>query len=49
MAFLTTVTLAAALTIGAFAQFPPTPEGITTFTSKYNKDITVSYKEVSID
>ena len=30
------------------AQFPPTPEGLTKLVSKYNPDISISYKEVAI-
>lgn len=30
----------------AFSQFPPAPEGVTTIKSKFNGDITISYKEV---
>lgn len=29
------------------AQFPPTPEGITLLKSKFNENITISYKEAS--
>lgn len=31
-----------------WAQFPPTPEGITILKSKFNQDITISYKEVCV-
>lgn len=37
---------AAALFGQAAAQFPPTPEGVTVIKSKYNENITISYKEV---
>lgn len=29
----------------ASAQFPPPPEGLTVLKSKFNSDITISYKE----
>ncbi|KLU91633.1 carboxypeptidase S1 [Magnaporthiopsis poae ATCC 64411] len=32
----------------AAAQFPPTPEGVTVIKSKYNENITISYKEPKI-
>lgn len=30
----------------AFAQLPPTPEGVTTIRSRFDDGITISYKEV---
>lgn len=42
LGFMTGVTLLAC----TYAQFPPTPEGVTTIKSKFNSDITISYKEV---
>jgi len=36
-----------ALITGAYAQFPPKPEGVTTIQSRFHKDVTISYKEVS--
>lgn len=32
----------------ACAQFPPTPEGVTILKSKFDENITISYKEESI-
>lgn len=37
---------AAALIKPSFGQFPPAPEGVTVLNSKFNEDITISYKEV---
>jgi len=37
----------AALIAGILAQFPPKPEGVTTIQSRFHKDVTISYKEVS--
>lgn len=48
MHFLFAVALGAALSDFAVAQLPPTPQGITTIKSKYNNDITISYKEVRL-
>ena len=31
----------------ALAQFPPTPKDVTVIKSKFNPEITISYKEVS--
>lgn len=31
----------------AFSQFPPAPQDVKTLKSKYDKSITISYKEVS--
>lgn len=40
------VLLASASLFGSVvSQFPPTPEGLTTINSKFDKDITISYKE----
>ncbi|KAL8310303.1 hypothetical protein RB597_010231 [Gaeumannomyces tritici] len=39
---------AAALIGCASAQFPPTPEGVTVIKSKYNENITISFKEPNI-
>ncbi|KAL8364791.1 hypothetical protein RB595_003864 [Gaeumannomyces hyphopodioides] len=39
---------AAALIGRASAQFPPTPEGVTVIKSKYNENITISFKEPNI-
>ncbi|KAH8590315.1 putative carboxypeptidase S1 [Bisporella sp. PMI_857] len=37
-----------ALFLGVNAQFPPKPEGVTTITSKFHKDVKISYKEPGI-
>lgn len=39
------------LTLAALsrAQFPPTPSDVTTVDSKYEKGVTISYKEVSLN
>lgn len=37
---------AAALIKPSFAQFPPTPEGVTILDSKFDENIKISYKEV---
>ena len=34
------------LTGGVLAQFPPTPEGVTTLKSRFDENIAISYKEV---
>lgn len=36
----------AALVGPALAQFPPTPQNVTVIKSKFNPEITISYKEV---
>jgi hypothetical protein len=48
MALLTVAASLAALLCVANAQFPPTPEGITTVPSRFNNGVTLSYKEVRI-
>lgn len=37
------------LPVTVWAQFPPTPEGITILKSKFNENITISYKEVRME
>ena len=46
MGSLLVLAVAIGLLSRAFSQFPPAPEGVTTIKSKYNNDITISYKEV---
>lgn len=42
------IALLSFLTTGAFAQFPPKPEGVKTLKSKFHPGITISYKEPGI-
>ncbi|KAL2043728.1 hypothetical protein N7G274_003247 [Stereocaulon virgatum] len=48
MQLLLAFTAAVSLLRYASAQFPPTPNGVTTLKSKFNSDITISYKEPGI-
>lgn len=48
MGFLPAVIAIIALLPFGLAQFPPTPENVTTIKSKYNSEITISYKEVRL-
>ncbi|KZF22817.1 putative carboxypeptidase S1 [Xylona heveae TC161] len=48
MVRLLTLTAVAALLGAAVGQFPPTPENVTTIKSKYNEDVTISYKDPGI-
>jgi len=48
MGYILAVTTSIGLLAFAVAQFPPTPQGVTTIKSKYNSDITISYKEVRL-
>jgi len=48
MALLAVVVSLAALPSTGNAQFPPTPEGITTVPSRFNNGVILSYKEVRI-
>lgn len=46
MALLAVVAPLAALMCTVNAQFPPTPEGVTTVPSRFNNGVTLSYKQV---
>lgn len=48
MPSLLALTFGVALLRCAYSQFPPTPENVTTIKSKFNSDITISYKEVCV-
>lgn len=45
--YLSLAAWAGALVLPVVAQFPPTPQGVTVVKSKFNPEISISYKEVS--
>lgn len=45
--FRSVLAVAGALIAPVVGQFPPTPEGLIVLKSKFNENITISFKEVS--